>query len=175
MPLIKNLEFDPGSQHLRMGHVEFGTKSHIITPLTRDAVREGIKNLLHPQIASVAVEIKGRPDERLGFDVVTAAQNNWLATWFLLDLPMKAMQEAGIRLDQLQEPDQLRLASNDPEDEPFIDYVDLTVRDELWSQSDAILETGEPNREAEIAPQLDFRPVQAQVVVPRVRPNLGYA
>lgn len=105
MPLIKNPEFQrvPGrSPHLRIGRLNFISTGPVIQEVkTRLAILDLMPSGFTDEVETVGVELRPKPLERLGFEVVTESESELHAAVLSFKVPMQAMINAGVDISQL--------------------------------------------------------------------------
>ena len=173
MPLLKNPEFvqsDPESRHIRIGRVNFRSNSPVITsPTMKLAVYKGIQDGFTDDIKAIGVDLKRRPKERFGFDVVSECPTEELASLLTLGLPMQAMRSAGIELDKIELLDDPSLVSGAGEAASVEDM--LAMYDTLRIVAGGLA----TRRQTETAPTPILMQQPAQIVVSRVLPAYAQA
>lgn len=175
MPLIKNPEFmasEIDSPHLKIGRITFGSKSPVIADrITRLAIYSEIQEGLIDEIASVGIELKPRPTERLTFEVVSELPDDELATLYTIGLPMQAIRNAGIPLNQLVSLEAPTLVSTNRNEDPLKNYIDTAMHAKLWSLAGGVA----LGNQTESAPTPLLSPVPTEIAVPEAAPAFAHA
>lgn len=166
MSLIKNPEAntsDRDSSHLRIGRITFGTKAPVIAEVaTRLAIHQNLRDGLTDDIHAVAVELKRRPRERIAFEVVSEVPDRETAALFSLGIPMRALREAGVDLEQLVHLHPPTLVSNNRREDPLDHEMDLGLYHDLLGSVDDLAIP--PTPAIQVRPALV--PVTTELVIP---------